>query len=99
METTFTWDHFFTSLLIVCEGDLEEGFSLGAMGAMLMKMPIFKVGKWLCKNSFFDLNENLAEISRKWFKKYYSKGDDVTKSDDFSKRNLSSVGRILGTQT
>ena len=43
---------------------------------MLMKMPIFKVGKWLCKNSFFDLNENLAEISRKWFKKLV---DDVTK--------------------
>ena len=27
-----------------------------------------------------------------------NEGDDMTKSDDFQRMNLSSVGRILGTQ-
>ena len=37
----------------------------------------------------------LAEISRKWLKKL---GGRYDKNCDFQRRNLSSVGRILGTQ-
>ena len=40
---------FFHIIANFVGGDLAEGFSLGAIGAMLMKMPIFKMGKWLCK--------------------------------------------------